>query len=142
MAMQTVMLYDGQCALCQQSVRLIKPLDWRSALEYVDMQAWAEVHRRFPTLEYEALLGAIHVVRPDGCVFAGYMGVREIARRLPLTAWLYPIMGVPGIAWLGDKVYRWVAAHRYQFNRFFGGPTACEGGTCKLPPTRSKSKGQ
>lgn len=135
-AVKLVMLYDGQCALCVQSVRLVRPLDWRGAIEVVDLQRWEDMRRHLPQvahLDDDALLGAIHVVRPDGQVLAGYAGVREVTRQLPLLAWLYPLLGLPGVAWLGDHVYRWVAAHRYQFNRIFGGPTACEGGTCKLP---------
>ena len=48
--MQTVMLYDGLCALCQQSLRMIKPLDWRGAIEYLNLQEWETVKARFPQL--------------------------------------------------------------------------------------------
>jgi len=130
--MQTVMLYDGFCALCMQSLRMIRPLDWRGAIEYLNLQEWDNVSQRFPQLEYEQLMGAVHVVRPDGAVLAGYKGVRELLRQLPLTMWLYPILLLPGVSWLGDKVYNWIAAHRYQFNRIFGGPTECVDGTCKV----------
>lgn len=130
--MQTVMLYDGLCALCQQSLRMIRPLDWRNAIEYLNLQEWDNVHARFPQLDYEALMGAVHVVLPDGSVLTGYKGVRELLRRLPLTGWMYPILMLPGVSWLGDKVYKWIAAHRYQFNRIFGGPTECVDGVCKV----------
>ena len=130
--MQTVMIYDGFCALCMQSLRMIKPLDWRHAIEYMNLQEWDAVKARYPQLDYDALMGAVHVVLPDGSVLAGYQGVRELLRRLPLTGWMYPILKLPGIAWLGDKAYKWVAAHRYQFNRIFGGPTECVDGVCKV----------
>jgi predicted DCC family thiol-disulfide oxidoreductase YuxK len=111
-------------------VRLLRRLDWRHRLEYVDVQDWATVQTRFPALEREAALGQIHVIRPDGQVFTGYEGMRHLARCLPLVAWLYPLLFLPGIRWLGPRVYRWVAARRYQLNRLFGGPI-CNNSTCR-----------
>ena len=130
--MQTVILYDGLCALCNQSVRVIKRLDWQHAFEYIDVQDWTNVHARYPQIEREAALGAMHIVRPDGRVYAGYPGVRQIIRHLPLLFWMYPLLFLPGLTWLGPKVYGWIASHRYQLNRYLGGPTVCENGTCKV----------
>jgi predicted DCC family thiol-disulfide oxidoreductase YuxK len=130
--MKTVILYDGLCALCNQSVRIIKPLDWRQAFAYTDVQDWDNVHTRYPQVDRDAALGAMHVIPPDGHIYAGYEGVRQIIKRLPLVCWLYPLLYLPGFTWLGPIAYRWVAGHRYQFNRVFGGPTECANGTCKL----------
>ena len=129
---QTVVLYDGLCALCRQSVRWIKRLDWRQAIAYMDLQDWTTVHARYPQLDRDAISGAMHVVTADGAVYVGYAGVRQIIRVLPLVFWLYPLLYLPGLNWLGPKVYRWIAAHRYQLNRVAGGPTDCENGACTL----------
>jgi len=129
--MQMVILYDGLCALCIQSVRIIKRLDWRHAFVYTDVQDWVTVHARYPQIDHAAAIGAMHIVRPDGNVYAGYPGVRQIIRQLPLVFWMYPLLYLPGISWLGPKVYGWVAEHRYQLNRYIGGPIACENGTCQ-----------
>ncbi len=131
-APQTVVLYDGLCAVCSGSVRLLRRLDWRHRLEYVDVQDWVTVSARFPALDRDAALGQIHVIRPDGQVFVGYAGMRQLAGRLPLVAWLYPLLFLPGIRWLGLRVYRWVAARRYRLNRLFGRPI-CDTSTCKIP---------
>jgi predicted DCC family thiol-disulfide oxidoreductase YuxK len=45
--------------------------------------------------------------------------------------WMYPLMFLPGITWLGPRVYRWVARRRYALNRLLGNPL-CEDGTCKI----------
>src|SRR5260221_6203689 len=118
MTAKTVILYDGLCALCNQSVRVVKRLDWARAFVYTDIQEWDTVHSRYPQLDRNAISGAMHVIPSDGKVYAGYEGVRQIIKRLPLLFWLYPIMHLPGIKWLGPKVYGWVAAHRYQLNRY------------------------
>lgn len=129
---QTVVIYDGHCGLCVQLVRLIRRLDWLRRLAYRDAQNWSDVHATFPTLDREHLLGEIHIIRPDGPILAGYDGMRHLLKHLPLFCWLYPLLFLPGITWLGPKLYRWVAAHRHQFNRIFGSPTTCENDTCQV----------
>jgi predicted DCC family thiol-disulfide oxidoreductase YuxK len=48
---QTVVLYEGLCALCVQSVRWVKRVDWRQAITYTDLQDWTTVHARYPQLD-------------------------------------------------------------------------------------------
>ena len=137
MPAKTVVVFDGLCALCQQSVKTIRRLDWLHAFEYQDAQAWDEVNRRFPQLDRDAILGEIHVVTPDGGLYAGYGGMRRIIKRLPLVMWLYPLLFLPGITWVGPKAYRWIADHRYQFNRLLGSPVTCDNGYCKARPRQA-----
>jgi predicted DCC family thiol-disulfide oxidoreductase YuxK len=129
---KTVVVYDGLCGLCTQSVTLIKRLDWLHRLDYVDTQDWEQVHVRFPQLDQQDILGQIHVVPSDGRVYVGYEGMRRITKQLPLIAWLYPLMFLPGVTWLGPKIYGWIAAHRYEISRRLGHPVSCENGTCKV----------
>ncbi|MBN1965058.1 MAG: DUF393 domain-containing protein [Anaerolineae bacterium] len=134
-------IYDGACGLCTTSVRLLRRLDWLHRLTYLDAQAWETVHARYPQLEVQAVLGAIHVITAGGRILAGYAGVRHLLRFLPLLIWLYPLLFVPGITWLGPRVYDWVAAHRYTFNRVFGFPATCESGTCRVHAVGSTGGG-
>ncbi len=133
---RTVMIYDGQCGLCVGSMKAVRRLDWRSRIETVDAQDWAAVHARYPQLDREAILGLIHVITPDGRVLIGYEGVRHLIRYLPLVAWLYPLLCLPGITWLGPRLYAWVADHRYWVNRLFGRPHPCADGLCRAHPPR------
>ena len=132
-------VYDGQCGLCTQSVRLIKTFDRRQVFEYVDAQNRSAVTDRWPSLDLQAILSQIHVILPSGESYVGYNAVRQIAAKLPRIRFIAPVMGWPVIAWLGDKVYRWVAAHRYQFNRLIGKADICSGGTCQVPSTTIRS---
>jgi predicted DCC family thiol-disulfide oxidoreductase YuxK len=132
MRIKTVIFYDGLCALCNQSVRILKRLDWLHRFEYIDLQAWESVHARYPQLDREAVLGAMHVIRPDGRLYAGYAALRQISRELPLLFWIFPLLYLPGVTWAGPRLYRWIATHRYELNRLFGGPTECESGACKI----------
>ena len=128
----TAVFYDGLCALCNQSVRILKRLDWLRRFEYHDIQEWERVHASYPQLDRAAALGAMHIVRPDGSLYAGYAALRQISRELPLFFWVYPLLFLPGVTWAGPKLYGWISTHRYELNRVPGGPTECEGGACRI----------
>jgi predicted DCC family thiol-disulfide oxidoreductase YuxK len=130
---RVAVLYDGMCVICVNSVRLWRRLDWRKRLEFVDVQDWSYVQQRFPQIERDAALGAIHVIAPDGAIYTGYDGVRCMARYVPLLAWSAPLLGFAPIAWLGRRVYAWIARRRYAINRLFGRPVCDE--ACR-PPSR------
>ncbi len=140
MSERTVMLYDGRCGLCTTSRRLVQRLDWLGRIEYVDAQATADVLARFPALDPDAILGAIHVITPAGEVYVGYDGVRALARELPPTMWLYPLLLLPGVSWLGRRVYNGVAANRYRLNWLLGTPDPCEAGRCPVHPPGAGSE--
>ncbi len=129
---KTAIFYDGLCALCNRSVRILKRLDWLHRFEYSDVQDWERVHARYPQLDREAALESMHVVRPDGKMYAGYAALRQISRELPLFFWIYPLLYLPGVTWAGPRIYRWIAGHRYELNRVLGGPTDCADGACRI----------
>lgn len=55
----------------------------------------------------------MHLAMPDGRVLAGGRAVSEIFRLLPGWRWLAWVFWVPGVAWVTDRVYAWVAARRH-----------------------------
>lgn len=133
-----VMLYDGLCGVCQQSVRLVKRLDRQQRIEYLDARDWLTVSARFPTLDREAILGLIHVISPDGRVTVGFEGVRSLARYLSLLRWVAPLLYLPGMTWLGSRVYGWVARNRLQISKVLGWHIdPCEDGVCRIDSPRS-----
>ena len=131
---QTVVIYDGLCGLCQSSVKLLRRLDWLHRLTFRDAHSEA-VREDYPDLSLDDLMGEIHVVTADGRVLTGYKGVREQIRHLPLVAWLYPLLFLPGIKRIGPRIYGWIARNRYRINRLFGMPLPCDGETCSVHPS-------
>ena len=123
--------YDGMCVICNQTRRIIKSLDWRDQIEWLDVQQWVEVGPKLPGVDYETALGQIHV-RDGGTTYGGFFGTRRMLRALPLTYPLWLLLHLPGMSWIGQRVYRFIARHRYTINRWLGAPV-CEDGTCKLP---------
>jgi predicted DCC family thiol-disulfide oxidoreductase YuxK len=75
-----------------------------------------------PALSDAALDRAMHLVTPDGRVYAGARALSPILSILPGGRLLAPLMRVPGMQPLADRIYAWVAARRH---RFGCGPTTC-----------------
>jgi predicted DCC family thiol-disulfide oxidoreductase YuxK len=122
-----VVLYDGMCPLCQRGVRILKKLDWFHQLHYQDCRDTEHLPSCAVPLTQARMLEEMHVVTPDRQrAPAGFDAFRWMAWRLPPVAWLAPLLYVPGIPWLGHRVYLWVARNRYDL-------VPCKDGVCQLP---------
>jgi predicted DCC family thiol-disulfide oxidoreductase YuxK len=103
-------IYDGECGICQQSVDLLKRWDREQVLRYVPFQDEAAVARF--RIALPALAAAMHLVLPDGRVFAGADAAPELLRLLPGKRWLAMWFRIPGVMPLARRVYAWIAARR------------------------------
>ncbi len=127
-------LYDGACPRCRASIALLSAADPDRVVEPVDLTA-VDVRTIHPGLTREACMEAMHLVRRDGRVSAGFDAVVVLARWLPM-AWPLGVLGsIPGVAPLGRRVYHKIAASRPR-------DVPCNDETCSLhaPPSRSRSK--
>ena len=123
---KAVVLYDGMCPFCRRGVRILKRLDWLGRLRYQDARDTTHLPAGAVPLEPRRLLEEMHVVTPDRKrAHAGYRAFRWMAWRLPPLWPVAPLMYVPGMLWLGNRVYLWVARHRFDL-------VPCEGGVCQL----------
>jgi predicted DCC family thiol-disulfide oxidoreductase YuxK len=130
-----IILYDGQCRLCQRSVRILKRLDWLHRFHFQDCRDTAKLPKTATPLDPEKLLEQMHVVTPDRQrAYAGYRAFRWMAWRIPATCWLAPLMYIPGAPWLGSKLYLGVAKNRFHL-------LPCRDGVCELPPHGQKTNG-
>lgn len=112
-------LYDADCGFCTWSVAQLRGLDRNGRLEYVPLQH-AAAHPERPELAELAatrdLRDVIHVVRPDGGVRAGGGAMLEILDALPGGWLLRPWAVLPGLEYVVDIGYRWVARRRNLFS--------------------------
>jgi predicted DCC family thiol-disulfide oxidoreductase YuxK len=130
----TTAVYDGRCVICQQTRRIVMALDWFKRVEFLDLNEPDIMRARYPDLDHETVMGQIHVIESNGQMLKGFWGMRRLMRDLPLGLPVWAILHLPGMNWLGPKIYRFVALHRYAINRFFGVELdPCENGTCKIP---------
>ncbi|MFO0808118.1 MAG: DUF393 domain-containing protein [Gemmataceae bacterium] len=121
---KTTVLYDGLCKLCQRSVAILKRLDWLGRLHFADCRDPANVPPGFG-LELSRMLEEMHTVTPAGRVTHGFGAFRTIAWRLPLLAPFAPLLYIPGVPWVGQRVYLWVAKNRYNL-------VPCHDGQCQV----------
>ncbi len=127
-------LFDGYCVICQSTRRTIKALDWLHRVEFLDLHDADTVLARYPDLDYDELMGQIHVVDENGEVFAGYYGTRRMLKEVPLGFPIWLLLQIPGMDWLGTRAYRFIARNRYRINKFFGVELPdCVDGVCKIP---------
>lgn len=112
------LVYDGDCAFCTRSVRLV---GWLRA--DADVLAW-----QFADLEAFGLTpaeagAAVQWVGADGRHASGH---RAAAAVLGVSRAPWPLLGrallLPGFSWLAAHGYAWVATNRY---RLPGGTPAC-----------------
>lgn len=109
-AERATLIYDGECGFCRDSVRLVAAWDRDRRMDYLAFQdpgAVSRFHLRLP-----ALAAAMHLVLPDGRVFAGADAAPEILKLLPGKRWVAGVFAVPGVLPAARRVYAWMAARR------------------------------
>jgi predicted DCC family thiol-disulfide oxidoreductase YuxK len=123
---RAIVLYDGACPLCRKSVAVLRRLDWRKRLTYQDARDSDHLPPSAVPLKLARLLQEMHLLTPDKMrVYAGYQAFRWMAGRLPLLWPMWPLLFLPGVPWVGRRIYRWVAKNRYNL-------VPCHNGACTL----------
>lgn len=108
---RATLIYDGECGFCRMSVALVRRWDREHRLALIPFQDQARVAAFGIALP--ALAAALHVVLPDGRVFAGADAAPEILRLLPGKRWLGWAFWVPGALPLARRLYAWIARRRH-----------------------------
>ncbi|CAN5554586.1 DUF393 domain-containing protein [soil metagenome] len=122
-----VVLYDGDCAFCQRTIRILRKLDWAQWFHFQNARETEKLPPCATPLEPQRLIEEMHVVPPQrDRSYAGFAAVRWMFWRMPPVAWLTPLLYIPGVPWIGNKVYRWIARNRFKL-------VPCDNGECKVP---------
>jgi len=101
------LIFDSGCGFCRRWVRRVASWDRSQRLRYLPL--------RDPTApglsgrKSEELGMAVHLVRPDGTVFAGAAAVREAFAYLPGGLIPRAVMAMPGVMSVATRVYAWIA---------------------------------
>ena len=107
------LLYDGRCGFCLASLRRLQVLDVFGAIEPVDLHRVPDVTRLHPDLTLERCTRRMQLVEPTGRLTEGFFSYRRLCLRLPLLWPVVPLVYLPGMAWVGPRVYDWVARNRF-----------------------------
>ena len=106
------LVYDGECDFCKSSLLVVRFLDTFQQITFVNSHNPAALAAT--GVSFENAESAAYAVRPDGRQFAGFDAFRQVAWNLPLTAFLAPILYIPGIPQLGRRGYEWVKNNRHR----------------------------
>lgn len=122
-----IVLFDGDCAFCRRSVGILHRLDWANRLEFRNFRDKEHLPESFVPLDEARMNEEMHVLTPDRRgLYAGFAAFRWIAARLPLGWMFVPLMYVPGVPRLGQRIYLWVAKNRMNL-------VPCHDGQCAIP---------
>ncbi|MCL4209847.1 MAG: DUF393 domain-containing protein [Phycisphaeraceae bacterium] len=127
-----VLIYDGRCAFCERnSARLVR---WvrRGSLVRVSSSE-PGVLERYPSLTREQCDRAMQLVLPDGRIVSGAQAAAEALKTRRWTGWLASVYYLPGLRWVFDRLYNWVARNRYRFSR---SATVCTTSGCAVAAKR------
>lgn len=131
---KAVVLYDGDCALCRRSVAIVRKLDWLGRFAYHSARDADHLPPSAVPLDPVRMLEEMHVLTADRKrVYVGFRAVRWLLWRLPATVLVAPLMYVPGVPYLGNRAYLWVAKNRLNL-------VPCAGGACQVPLKKKPAK--
>lgn len=105
-------LYDGLCGLCLRSMFSFQMLDWLGRIRYVNFRDADARKKEAPDVTEKTLDKAMHVKMPNGIYKTGFDGFRALSWHIPVL-WLFaPFLYVPGVAFVGRRIYAKVAKNR------------------------------
>jgi predicted DCC family thiol-disulfide oxidoreductase YuxK len=136
---ELTILYDGSCNLCRTSVARLRRIDPKGHVETLDLHD-PTVAMRFPQVNSDEAMRLMQAVDLRGSVYSGVDAWVRVLLVLPAWKLIGWLLLVPGIHFIAQHVYAWIARNRYRWNR-----EQCEDGSCALhmggPGGTSKNSG-
>lgn len=106
-----VALYDGQCGLCLRSMFTLSLFDWLKRVTWKDLHDKAVQKKEAADLKPAALKREMHVLIGKD-VYKGFFAFRALCGHLPALWILAPFLYLPGVPWIGTRVYAVISARR------------------------------
>ena len=127
-------IFDGACPRCRASMALLTAADPDHVVDPVDLTA-VDVETLHPALTKKACMESMHVISRWGRVTAGFDGVRSLGAWLPVFWPLGLLAWMPGVAWVGRRVYNHLAATRPR-------DVPCNDQVCGIHPVQKPAQQQ
>lgn len=125
---RALLLYDGRCGFCLESVKRLRVLDVFSWIDPLDFHRQPDLPRLHPALTPARCHSEMVLIEPNGRLSGGFDAFARMTRHLPMLMPWWPGVHLPGAAWVGRRSYRWIAAHRYLLHR----NPACAANQCTV----------
>lgn len=144
---RTLLLYDASCRFCDLGSKAVLEYLPTGAIERADVND-SLIQKRYG-ISREAAQREMYLVNRRGEVSHGIWAVGEL---LKLSRWAWPLAWlwhIPGFTYIGQKIYLWVADHRYlimgRVNKdgvSMSEGDACKDGACSIHLGQSKRQKQ
>lgn len=110
-----LLIYDGDCAFCRHWITR-----WQSLTgDRIGFAPYQEVREQFPTISAQEFAAAVHFIEPGGAVYRGAEAVLRCLAATERWRWLYGCyLRVPGVSFMADRLYCWVARNRGRLSRW------------------------
>lgn len=116
-AEQLTVWYDGACPLCVREIALMRRLDGRRAIDFVDVTSQSASC----PLDRDLLLSRLHAREPGGDVLSGAAAFAAMWRAIPLLRPFGLAARLPPLLWLLERFYRIFLRVRPVLQRLAGG---------------------
>ena len=125
---RAVVIYDGQCEFCTRQAHRMA-----GGGRSIVLRSFHDpgVLDDYPGLTFEMCMEGMKLIDPHGKIFDGAEAVIHAIAIRHRFAGAIPLLlyNTPGVRWIADRVYAWVARNRY---RIMGRSEECETGRCRL----------
>jgi predicted DCC family thiol-disulfide oxidoreductase YuxK len=124
-----VLIFDGDCGFCTTCARLL--LRWVVRGGSTSVTPWQQLDLDDLGLSVGQCRAAVQWVGEGGQLASGHGAIAATLRAgRPVWRPVGALLVVPGFSWLAERLYSWVAGHRY---RLPGGTPACASGDPNEP---------
>lgn len=106
------LIYDGDCNFCIRQIRWVQSRDVHGMIDTVPFQT-ADLDAY--GVSRTAVEDAMHLVSPSGEVSRGAEAAQKVLMLFPRLRPLALLLRVPGVMFLAERVYRWIAKRRHRF---------------------------
>lgn len=97
----TTVWYDGECPLCVREIALMRRLDRRHSINFVEARTASEC-----PLDTESLLARFHAQEPGQPIVSGAAAFAAMWRAIPLLRPIGLLARIPPVLWILERLYR------------------------------------
>lgn len=108
-----VLVYDGECGVCDRIARRLRAWDRHGRLEIVASEQ-SEVPGRFPWIPTAAFGDSIQLIAPDGTTWQGAAAMERVIDLMPKGRLLTWVFSLPLARPVAERIYRWFARNRHR----------------------------